>query len=270
MFEVGKEYKRSTDIHAKYGGQERSGIVTPKNYPVVFLFTSNKGEEHGYKDEYREDGLFWYTGEGQTGDMKMQGGNKAIYNHKVDGKILHLFEHSRPTYVRYVGEAECVGYHEELRPDSEGDQRFVFIFHLSFNPSPDNVSEVLTAVPGDIKQLRKKSLSELRAAALVKSSTNTPAIEKIQINRYRSEAIKLYVLTRASGKCEGCGEPAPFETKKGPYLECHHLYRLSDGGPDHPKNVVALCPNCHRKAHYAINNGEFNEKLSLKILEIDN
>ena len=71
VFEIGKEYKRKLDIHGKYGGQGGGGISTPKNFPVVFIFTSQSGEEHGYRDEYRNDGVFWYTGEGQTGDMKM-------------------------------------------------------------------------------------------------------------------------------------------------------------------------------------------------------
>ena len=43
-----------------------------------------------------------------------------------------------------------------------------------------------------------------------------------------------------------------FKRKKDntPYLEVHHKIRLSDGGEDTIDNVVALCPNCHRKAHY--------------------
>ena len=47
-----------------------------------------------------------------------------------------------------------------------------------------------------------------------------------------------------------CGKPAPFNDKSGdPYLESHHIKWLSKGGEDSPYNVVALCPNCHRKMH---------------------
>ena len=43
---------------------------------------------------------------------------------------------------------------------------------------------------------------------------------------------------------------APFYTKNNkPYLEAHHLKWLSKGGTDTIDNVVALCPNCHRKMH---------------------
>lgn len=61
------------------------------------------------------------------------------------------------------------------------------------------------------------------------------------------------VLCRASGVCEFCRMPAPFKRKTDgtPYLEVHHKIRLSDGGEDTVENAVALCPNCHRAAHYA-------------------
>lgn len=32
-------------------------------------------------------------------------------------------------------------------------------------------------------------------------------------------------------------------------LDVHHLDRVSDGGPDDPANLVALCPNCHALHH---------------------
>ncbi len=65
-------------------------------------------------------------------------------------------------------------------------------------------------------------------------------------NKYVSEYAKL----RADGKCQLCGNLAPFYDNEGrPYLEAHHVIRLADGGEDSDDNVVALCPNCHRKMH---------------------
>jgi 5-methylcytosine-specific restriction protein A len=31
------------------------------------------------------------------------------------------------------------------------------------------------------------------------------------------------------------------------YVEVAHTKPLSQGGPDDPENMVALCPNCHKK-----------------------
>ena len=34
------------------------------------------------------------------------------------------------------------------------------------------------------------------------------------------------------------------------FLETHHVIPLSEGGPDEIWNVVAICPNDHRRAHF--------------------
>jgi 5-methylcytosine-specific restriction protein A len=264
MFEIGKEYKRKEEIHGPYGGQAQGGISTPKNHPVVFIFTSDAGEQHGYCDEYREDGLFWYTGEGQVGDMRMVSGNKAIFEHAQNGKTIHVFEYTRKAYVRYIGSAECLGYHEEDRPDREGNNRVALVFHLdidsvgnqNFISEPKNIYSSKNP-----KHLKNRNLKELREAALNQTPRKGTPKEKQETAYYRSQALKLYVIARSRGTCEGCGENAPFHTRSGPYLECHHVHRLADGGPDHPKNVVALCPNCHRRAHFANDAKAYNESL---------
>ncbi len=105
-------------------------------------------------------------------------------------------------------------------------------------------------------------MEELRRKALASSVEGKNASERKNLVRLRSQAIKLYILKRAGGICEGCNEPAPFQSQTGePYLETHHIRRLSDGGPDDPRWVIALCPNCHRRAHYSEDYVEFNVSL---------
>ena len=105
-------------------------------------------------------------------------------------------------------------------------------------------------------------LDQVRALALKQQPGNASPEKNKRLIRARSEAVKVYVLRRAAGVCEGCVAPAPFLTpKKRPYLEPHHLRRLADGGPDHPKWVIALCPTCHCRAHYASDGKAFNESL---------
>ena len=139
-----------------------------------------------------------------------------------------------------------------------------FVFHLDINSVPTDKKNSEPKPPHGsrtVKDLKRKGLKELREAALHKGSEKASPKEKRETAYYRSEALKLYVVARSKGKCEGCGCDAPFLTKTGPFLECHHVHRLADGGPDHPKNVVALCPNCHRRAHYAKDSESFNNKL---------
>jgi 5-methylcytosine-specific restriction protein A len=122
----------------------------------------------------------------------------------------------------------------------------------------------------DYESKPKLSLDQLRDKAIEDSSyIVTPKIRSNMV-RDRSNAIKNYVLTRANVKCEGCNQKAPFETPDGrAYLEPHHIRRLSDGGPDHPGWVSALCPNCHARAHHAKDKQEFNTHLREIIVTIE-
>lgn len=46
---------------------------------------------------------------------------------------------------------------------------------------------------------------------------------------------------RSHGRCEYCDESSDF-------LEVHHIKPRADGGPNTRKNLIALCPTCHKKA----------------------
>jgi len=69
----------------------------------------------------------------------------------------------------------------------------------------------------------------------------------------RSPYVVAEVLLRANGKCQSCNRDAPFVKEDGtPFLEVHHIEWLSKGGEDSVENAIALCPNCHRQAHYGV------------------
>jgi 5-methylcytosine-specific restriction enzyme A len=77
----------------------------------------------------------------------------------------------------------------------------------------------------------------------------------------RDAAVRRVVLDRALGLCEYCKAPG-FRTAGGQiYLETHHVEPLSEGGSDKVTNVIALCPNDHRKAHHGANRDEFRVAL---------
>ncbi|AZV80381.1 HNH endonuclease [Parasedimentitalea marina] len=59
-------------------------------------------------------------------------------------------------------------------------------------------------------------------------------------------------LSQANGICDRCLSPAPFNRKSNgrPFLEVHHTIPLAEGGQDVVENTMALCPNCHREAHF--------------------
>ena len=41
------------------------------------------------------------------------------------------------------------------------------------------------------------------------------------------------------------------------------------GGPDDPNWVIALCPNCHREAHYGQNRADYNQRLTFIVRNIE-
>jgi 5-methylcytosine-specific restriction enzyme A len=274
MFEPGRVYQRR-DLHAAVGGQQQGGISTPADRPLVLLFTGESGRQHGYDDGWEPEGTYRYFGEGQVGDMRFVGGNRAIRDHAGDGKDLHLFAIlPQRRGVRYVGQMVCAGY--EFVPgarDREGNLRTAIAFRLapvaSLGGTPDWAmdgdevgAEDQVAVGADAPS----TLEALRQRALEHPAEIAEPRIALRTAYRRSAAVRAYVLGRAHGRCEGCGTDAPFLTKDGvPYLEPHHTRRLSDGGPDHPAHVTALCPNCHRRVHHGADGHAFNEELKRKV-----
>lgn len=115
------------------------------------------------------------------------------------------------------------------------------------------------------------ALDRLRAAALLQAKERVEATSVSTKRRERAPDVHQYALARANGHCEGCSARAPFRKRDGaPYLEPHHLTRLSDDGADAPENVIALCPTCHRRVHHAQDGRQYNDLLKRKLRQIEN
>ena len=123
-----------------------------------------------------------------------------------------------------------------------------------------------TEFPGGEPKYWTMSPASLRDLAESTPLTTTNTLVRRQLVQQRSEAVRVYVLRRANGVCEGCGSLAPFKRRnRRPYLEPHHIYRIADGDPDHPAHVVALWPNCHRRVHHGLDGVEYNQTLADKM-----
>ena len=72
----------------------------------------------------------------------------------------------------------------------------------------------------------------------------------------RDAKVRKAVIERATG-CErsGCGESRSYRG----FLDVHHILGAEKG--DRVWNCVALCPNCHREAHFAPHADEVNAQL---------
>lgn len=97
-----------------------------------------------------------------------------------------------------------------------------------------------------------KDTAETRRKRLLKSDKRPKVIYELVKKFKRNPDVVAEVLFRAQGVCEKCGANAPFNRKKdgNPYLEVHHKLPLAQDGDDSVENAIAICPNCHREAHF--------------------
>lgn len=150
-------------------------------------------------------------------------------------------------------------YHEYDRLFKRGN-----IFEI-YQPSVHGVWELYQDLQGKwcYRQVKSEFEEAVEAAAKLPSSirkqilateSKTPVITEVTTRVYkRSPYVVAEVLLRANGKCQSCKRDAPFLTGDGtPFLEVHHIEWLSKGGDDSVENAIALCPNCHRQAHYGV------------------
>lgn len=109
------------------------------------------------------------------------------------------------------------------------------------------------------KKVKKSSRlpHEARKQRLEAAAQRPTKIHVVTSSYKRNPDVVAEALFRANGKCGLCHQNAPFKKADGlPYLEVHHWTPLADGGTDTIENAVALCPNCHKEAHFG-NNKEF-------------
>jgi 5-methylcytosine-specific restriction protein A len=230
---------------------------------VVLIFTGYAGGQHGYADGWAE-GVFCYFGEGQQGDMKWSRGNAAIRDHVAQGCDLLLFEMLKTprSHVRFLGPFACTSWEYREAPDRAHAMRRAIVFHLT--PVSEEPPSVSATTNGNLTELRARALAA--EAEVPPRSTATALLTYIE----RSVAVRTYALARAAGNCECCGKAAPFSTPDNlPFLEVHHIRRLTDGGPDQIHAVAAICPNCHRHLHYGKDGAALNSELGAKISHIE-
>jgi predicted HNH restriction endonuclease len=118
-----------------------------------------------------------------------------------------------------------------------------------------------------VDNLRQNSLEELLRQYAKRDKRPRPRASRAPVTVYERDPLVIAIaLERAKNQCEVpmCGY-VPFRKSDGTsYLEVHHILRLADGGPDHPDNVVGVCPIHHRELHF----GEEASKLRKALLAL--
>lgn len=97
------------------------------------------------------------------------------------------------------------------------------------------------------------ALSQKRRRERLAAAPQSPGQRLTVIREFvRNPDVVAEALFLARGKCQSCGNQAPFlrTSNRSPYLEVHHRLPLAEGGLDTVENAIALCPNCHRREHF--------------------
>lgn len=119
----------------------------------------------------------------------------------------------------------------------------------------------LKAVPISVRQAQPvdDSFDDLPTPDLALLGRDGSGEVKIRLtsNVARDPKVRSAVMDRCGGRCENsrCNE---FRDYAG-FLDVHHILGVFKS--DRPWNCVALCPNCHRHAHYAPDADAFNAQL---------
>jgi hypothetical protein len=133
------------------------------------------------------------------------------------------------------------------RPDWTGRRFYVRM--------AETISDIQAASQPDFQRKIFESSIGTHAARLARlevAPINPRKSKAVVVVYIRNPDVVAEALFRAKGVCERCGKNAPFRSRRynEPFLEVHHIVPLAEDGPDTLENVQAICPNCHRQAHF--------------------
>ena len=122
----------------------------------------------------------------------------------------------------------------------------IFIARITGKVNPSVVRNEMSVV--DLMDSARSAIDDLDADLIGATTPNrisSPSVFFARDNKVRQRVIK-----RAKGRCEHCGELGFLKSDGTYYVEAHHIISLAKQGPDMLDNVIALCPNHHREAHF--------------------
>ncbi|OFW16363.1 MAG: hypothetical protein A3H27_18420 [Acidobacteria bacterium RIFCSPLOWO2_02_FULL_59_13] len=273
-FSVGQAYERSQLLEFVGSKQQQTGIIWgPRESGCVICTSGGRhSKKAGYEDGPTTNGSWRYYGQGGRGDQSISSFANGLLSNGDKTVLLFLTKEPGASQVKSQGNyrkqyefagAFHVASYDKVRATA-GPRRGDLLIRFDLIP----VQETMLVNARD-QHLDSGDLGSLREAAL-KDSAGRNRHESIVSYRRRSVSVRSYAQFRAGGACEWCKNNAPFVDLGGsPFLEVHHIFRLADDGPDLPSNVAALCPNCHRAAHFSGNRVELQASLAKRVLEIE-
>lgn len=151
-----------------------------------------------------------------------------------------------------------------------GDSPTMWLMDSRFEEA-HKVADVLWQWKG-VEDLAKRPLSNDIVGVINDTFNDLPGLDlsllgRDEASRFQSTVsrvardpnVRKAVIERCNGRCErpGCGASRPYAG----FLDVHHILGVEVS--DRVFNCVALCPNCHRDAHFSADREKLNSSLLL-------
>lgn len=229
------------DIFILFGGSRRGACIRKITEKKVFLLVLNDT----YNSFYNDDNIIEFNYGPHPKDA-----SKCLIRYKEFDYKIYVFRRIGRNQYKFFGECEIVDH----SLDENGTRKIIL--------NRINNFKKITHFDDSLAYL---TFEESKDAYLLPEPTAYELKCSRKKSYKRDQKVSAFTKHRAHGKCDLCGRNAPFKNKFGqPYLECHHIIYLANGGPDRIYNTVALCPNCHKKIH-AVGSAQDKKSLLVKV-----
>lgn len=222
------------EIHIYLGGSTQGAVVRRNKKKNIFILVLDN--KH---NTFNPNGIISFNYQGAKAKIDE---SKNLLKYKELNSKIYAFKQVGKNKYKYLGLVNIGKYQGSIN----GNKYIELIPITNTNPTSNTPTVI-----NDAKDLPEPTTKE---------------VKEVKVNQFkRNQKVVDETKRRANGKCDLCGEEAPFNTIEGePYLECHHVIYIANNGPDRIYNTVALCPNCHKKIHI-LGDTEDKNKLINKI-----
>ncbi|WP_157358402.1 HNH endonuclease [Amycolatopsis sp. ATCC 39116] len=265
---IGEEHPNRTAIQATYGGNGVAGIV---RFPGEDIINAFSDEEGPYADEPPDPiAPFEYRGDGRRGHQTLTRGNKMLDTARQERRAVRFWYRPTGGKFSFVTWVAVLDRAQSWALDDDKEQRLEYAFLVAAVPDSDPTTwpehviarlndRPITDTPPPPVPVSTDADTPTRARSYRdyiddlgethSSSAAQSQPKKRERNNYqRSRQARDAVLVRAANQCENdrcTGMPADTTPAGTAILEVDHVDDLALGGPDHPRHMIALCPNCH-------------------------
>jgi 5-methylcytosine-specific restriction protein A len=256
---LGASYRDRTAIYDKYGGNKQAGIIRLPGDAFVSVFSDAEGPYADDPPAFAEP--FGYRGEGLIGPHRVSaGGNALLEGARLSATPVRFWYRPKGEPFTFLTWVVVLGRTWVTGVGGDGEERPELDWQLDAVPGPTptewppQVRESLNDAADNVENdpYVPEARPDATYAELVDRVEGRGPQRKptgvMRTDYARSAAARRAVLLRCQGGCESpscTGMPAERNRRGEPILDVDHIKDLALGGEDHPRNMAALCPNCH-------------------------